>query len=177
MDISVTPYERTVLDAYNAALAYRQTISRSADSLQPTRLLEIDSYLAPEPPPPALLDELDDLAQYRHSLAAAEIAFKLGIGELLADYLLMRALGADNLAVRDTAFRRLAVTALEKLLVGVRAGTTKPEDIPEVQAAYQYRVRMLEALHHLMLYSSRMDMGLSTDWLAVRRQIRDLQLA
>lgn len=177
MDITATPYERIILDAYKAAQAYRETVGRSGNLTQAALLLEVDSYLAPEPPAPGILDELDDYAQYEYSLAAAEVAFKIGLGEVIADYLLMRLEGSTSLAARDTVFKRLATSVMDKLLLGHIAASPKPEDIPEVQAAYQYRVRMLETLHHLMLNLSREDMNLPTDWLTVNRKIVDLQLA
>jgi hypothetical protein len=177
MNITATPYERIILDAYNTATAYRETVGRSGNLTQAAILLEVDSYLAPEPPAPGILDELDNYAQYEYSLAAAEVAFKIGLGEVLADYLLMRLEGSTSLAAHDTVFKRLATSVMDKLLLGVRSAPSKPSDIPEVQAAYQYRVRMIETLHHLMLNLSRKDMNLPTDWLTVNRKIVDLQLA
>lgn len=176
MDICTTQNERIILDAYNAAMAYRETVGRSRYLTQAALLLEVDSYLAPEPPPPGLLEELDDYAQYRYCVAAAEVAFKIGLSEVIDDYLLMRLEGRTDLTARDTAFKRLATSVMDKLLLGVRSAPSKPQEIPEVQTAYQYRVRMLESLHQLMLNLSREDMDLPTDWLTVNRRIVDLQL-
>ncbi|MDO8449167.1 MAG: hypothetical protein Q7T10_10230 [Rhodoferax sp.] len=158
--MNLTPYARIVLDAYDIQTTGRAHIAQMHHERAGAHLSTLALSLAPEPRQiQGMALALDSL--YYEAWEVSEIAHKLGVGVLIAEYLVRETNGDFDLFRHplDTAFKRTAVRALATLVKNC-TDHRKARAAPEVHTAYQEIGALLPCLGRVVHDSQRASMGL-----------------